>query len=239
MHHNVFLSSDKYERIVIFISLDFFHRNRCGELEAFFRERSLGMGCQIPAEIVDREMYQLLMKVNRYLQEGAFEIARCVLLEFLYLLNHIGAVSYTHLDVYKRQLHAYGFLAYVLLYPGLQLFLIIDKNPPVFHGRVIRPEEILRQTDFLLFLHRYIRPEIPGGNADFFTEFIDAVNRSPSVAARNDQPSFPDTEQIRFLYQYAFFIPQEVSGNSVNVLAHSDCSDTDFGIIFRRIQRCV
>lgn len=48
------------------------------------------MGCQIPAEIVDREMYQLLMKVNRYLQEGAFEIARCVLLEFLYLLNHIG-----------------------------------------------------------------------------------------------------------------------------------------------------
>lgn len=90
MHHNVFLSSDKYERIVIFISLDFFHRNRCGELEAFFRERSLGMGCQIPAEIVDREMYQLLMKVNRYLQEGAFEIARCVLLEFLYLLNHIG-----------------------------------------------------------------------------------------------------------------------------------------------------
>ena len=30
------------------------------------------------------------MKVNRYLQEGAFEIARCVLLEFLYLLNHIG-----------------------------------------------------------------------------------------------------------------------------------------------------
>ena len=80
----------KYERIVIFISLDFFHRNRCRELEAFFRNRSLGMGCQIPAEIVDREMYQLLMKVNRYLQEGAFEIARCVLLEFLYLLNHIG-----------------------------------------------------------------------------------------------------------------------------------------------------
>lgn len=28
MHHNVFLSSEKYERIVLFIDLDFFRDNR-------------------------------------------------------------------------------------------------------------------------------------------------------------------------------------------------------------------
>lgn len=89
MHHNVFLTSDKYERIVIFISLDFFHKNGCPELERFFTERTLGMGCQIPAGIVNEEMYHLLMKTNRYLQDGAEGIAKCVLTEFLYLLNHI------------------------------------------------------------------------------------------------------------------------------------------------------
>lgn len=89
MHHNVFLSSDKYERIVIFIDMDFFQNNHCPELERFFKERKLGTDCQIPAAIVNREMFALLMKMNRYLKEGAVEIARCALLEFLYELNQI------------------------------------------------------------------------------------------------------------------------------------------------------
>ncbi|MDO4293522.1 MAG: AraC family transcriptional regulator [Eubacteriales bacterium] len=89
MHHNVFLSSARYERIILFIDLDFFKRYDCAALENFFLERRLGMECQIPAAIVDREMFPLFFKMNRYLQEGAPEIARCVLMEFLYLLNHI------------------------------------------------------------------------------------------------------------------------------------------------------
>lgn len=89
MHHNVFLSSDKYERIVLFIDLDFFRNNHCPELERFFTERKLGMDCQIPAAIVNREMFPLLLKMNRYLKEGAVEVARCALIEFLYELNQI------------------------------------------------------------------------------------------------------------------------------------------------------
>lgn len=89
MHHNVFLSSEKYKRVVIHISLDFFKENHCEDLEKVFLNRSLGEDCQIPARIVDKEMYHLVMKMNDYIQEDALHIAKCVLLEFLYLLNHI------------------------------------------------------------------------------------------------------------------------------------------------------
>ena len=91
MHHNVFLSPQQYERIIIFIPLDFFRKNHCPDLENFFLSRTLGTDCQIPASITQNQMYPLLMKINQYLQEGAFLIAKCVLLEFLYLLNHIKA----------------------------------------------------------------------------------------------------------------------------------------------------
>ncbi|MFV0362148.1 MAG: helix-turn-helix domain-containing protein [Suipraeoptans sp.] len=89
LHHKEFLSSAKYERIVININLDFFEKNRCKNLEAAFKNRIPGTECQIPASIVDQEMYHLIIKMNRYLKEGAYNIANCVLLEFLYLLNHI------------------------------------------------------------------------------------------------------------------------------------------------------
>ncbi len=90
MHHNYFLSPEKYERVVIHISVIFFKENSCTALEEVFRNRSLGVDCQIPARIVDREMYHLLMKINQYLKGGAYEIAKYVLMEFLYLLNQIN-----------------------------------------------------------------------------------------------------------------------------------------------------
>lgn len=89
MHHNYFLSSQCYKRVVIHIQLDFFERNKCKELERIFLNRELGVNCQIPAQIVDQEMYHLLMKINNYIKNEAYEIAKYVLLEFLYLLNHI------------------------------------------------------------------------------------------------------------------------------------------------------
>ncbi len=89
MHHNVFLSSERYKRVVIHIKLDFFKDNQCEDLEKIFLTRSLGADCQIPARIVDKELYHLIMKMNDYIKEGAYDIAKYVLLEFLYLLNQI------------------------------------------------------------------------------------------------------------------------------------------------------
>lgn len=89
MHHNHFLSSEKYTRVVIHIYFDFFETNNCKELEQIFLNRALGMDCQIPARIADREMYHLIMKMSHYLQSGAYDIAKYVLFELLYLLNHI------------------------------------------------------------------------------------------------------------------------------------------------------
>ena len=89
MHHNVFLSSDKYERIVIHLYPEFFSENHCETLEQVFICRSLGSDCQIPARIVDKEMYRLFIKMNDYLLGGAYDIAKYVLIELLYLLNQI------------------------------------------------------------------------------------------------------------------------------------------------------
>lgn len=89
MHHNVFLSSEKYSRVVIHVKMDFFEQNSCPELANVFLNRALGVNCQIPARIADREMYHLIMKISRYLKEGAYATAKYVLLELLYLLNHV------------------------------------------------------------------------------------------------------------------------------------------------------
>lgn len=89
MHHNYFLSHDQYKRVVIHIMPRFFQQHHCEYLEQVFINRTLGVDCQIPARIVDKEMYHLIMKINQYLKDGAYDIAKCVLLEFLYLLNHI------------------------------------------------------------------------------------------------------------------------------------------------------
>ena len=89
MHHNVFLSSEKYKRVVLHIKLDFFERNHCEDLKEVFINRPLGADCQIPAHIVDREMYHLIMKMHGYLKEKAYDTAKYVLLELLYLLNHV------------------------------------------------------------------------------------------------------------------------------------------------------
>ena len=89
LHRIHFLSSQKYERIVLFIMKDFFTRNHCEELESFFLNHKPGLNCHIPAWLVTKEMHSLLLKMNNYLKDDAHNIADCVLQEFLYLLNHI------------------------------------------------------------------------------------------------------------------------------------------------------
>ena len=89
LHRIYFLSSQKYERIVLFIMKDFFTKNHCEELENFFLNHKPGINCHIPARLVTKEMQSLLLKMNRYLQDNAPNIADCVLQEFLYLINHI------------------------------------------------------------------------------------------------------------------------------------------------------
>ncbi len=89
MHHNVFLSETRYERIVLFVRKSYFKLNHCEELENFFLTRALGFDCQIPAAIANQLLCTLLLKMNTYLQQSAITVANGVLLEFLYLLNHI------------------------------------------------------------------------------------------------------------------------------------------------------
>ena len=109
--------------------------------------------------------------------------------------------------------HADGRLSHMLFYPGLQLLLVIYKNPPVFHRWVIRLIIPLRQTDFLLLLHRHIRPEIPGGYANGFTKRIDAVYGPPPVRPRDHQSAAADALYISLLTQVPILILKPAAVN--------------------------
>ena len=108
MHHNYFLSSEKYARVVIHIPLNFFTDNHCTELERVFLDRAPGVDCQIPARIVDREMYHLLMKMNTYIKDGAYDkYYLCRIFKRItgYTVNHY--INYKRL-LLARELHSRG-----------------------------------------------------------------------------------------------------------------------------------
>lgn len=94
-------------------------------LEKVFQNRLLGVDCQIPARIVDREMCHLIMKINQYLKDGAYEIAKCVLMEFLYLLNQINELL--TVPVAADQ-HIYDVLLYINKHLDTELTLEASTN---------------------------------------------------------------------------------------------------------------
>ena len=101
-----------------------------------------------------------------------------------------------------------GVLSHVLLHPTVQLFLVVDENAPVLHGRPVRLFKILRKNKRLLLLHRHIRPEIPGGNTQHAAELVNAVYGSPPVRPRDDEASLLHIHHIPFPAKLSAFLIQ-------------------------------
>ncbi len=87
MHHIKCLSKKTYERIILYISTEYFEQNRCEKFESIFTDRPPGTGNLIPADIVKDTLLNPINRINVYIHEGSLTAANGVVIEFLYLLN--------------------------------------------------------------------------------------------------------------------------------------------------------
>lgn len=88
MHHIVCLTERTYERIILYINADYFVKNHCEHLREVFENRNLGTKNLIPAQMVQGDILSCINRIHRYVKEGECSVARGVLMEFLYLINH-------------------------------------------------------------------------------------------------------------------------------------------------------
>lgn len=88
MHHIRCLSSKPYERIILYITPEFFEKYRCREYEDILLNRSAGEGNVIPSDIVKDLLVNPLNRISVYTHDGALAAAGAVVVEFLYLLNN-------------------------------------------------------------------------------------------------------------------------------------------------------
>ena len=117
----------------------------------------------------------------------------------------IGLQTQQQLEYLFIGFHPDGILAHMLFHPPVQLFLIVDENTPVLHGGPVRLFKILRKDKFLLLLHRHVRPEIPGRDAQHAAQLIDAVHGSPPVRSRDDEAAVLHIHQTAFFPQLSVF----------------------------------
>ena len=87
MHHIRCLSAKPYERIILYLSTEYFKQNRCEEFEDIFINRPPGTGNLIPSDIVKDDLLNPINRISVYIHNGSLTAANGVIIEFLYLLN--------------------------------------------------------------------------------------------------------------------------------------------------------
>lgn len=87
MHHIKCLSKKPYERIILYITPEFFEKKDCREYEDILINRATGTGNVIPSDIVRDTLMNSINRMSVYVHDGAYTAAAAVVVEFLYLLN--------------------------------------------------------------------------------------------------------------------------------------------------------
>lgn len=80
-------SAVPYERITIHLTDEFSKKNNCEDFFTIFNNRRLGSHNVISSDIVKEHLANLLFKIEKYINDGAYTVANCVLVELLYILN--------------------------------------------------------------------------------------------------------------------------------------------------------
>ncbi len=94
MHHIRCLSKRPYERIIFYLTPDFFTRHECEEYKDILVNRAAGTGNVIPSDIVKDMLLNSINRMSVYAHDGAYTAVGAVMVEFLYLLSHtVTAVS--------------------------------------------------------------------------------------------------------------------------------------------------
>lgn len=87
LHRMSFLSDKVYDRIILYITADYFADEHTKEFLDIFENRELGTGNLVMSDITDNSLYECMMRIMKYSDEGAYKVANNVLAEMLYLLN--------------------------------------------------------------------------------------------------------------------------------------------------------
>ena len=77
MHHIRCLSAKPYERIILYLSTEYFKQNRCEEFEDIFINRPPGTGNLIPSDIVKDDLLNPINRISVYIHNGSLTAARC------------------------------------------------------------------------------------------------------------------------------------------------------------------
>lgn len=89
--HRINFKSDKpYERMIIYVTDDYFAEKNCHEFMGIFKDRNLGSGNIITP---DDALINCAHRLDKYIKAGEYKVADAVMLELLYLLNQTKHIS--------------------------------------------------------------------------------------------------------------------------------------------------
>ena len=92
-HHIVCRTDKPYERIILYLTTDFFKKHDLGKYKDIFENRELGTGNIVSGDLTDGSERGCIGRIMEYFTDGAFDIAECAVTEFLYLLNKTKRAS--------------------------------------------------------------------------------------------------------------------------------------------------
>lgn len=87
MHRIYCKSAKQYERIITYLTADYFEKHNLQQLSEIFCDRPLGTGNLIPSEFVKSDLLDSLNRVHTYSKQKEYIPASGAIIEFLYLLN--------------------------------------------------------------------------------------------------------------------------------------------------------
>lgn len=87
LHKMRCLTERTYERIILYVTSNYFKQNQCEELLAIFHNRPLGTGNCIAGDAMDHALRQCVNRLDRYCANKAYTVAQHTVFECLYLLN--------------------------------------------------------------------------------------------------------------------------------------------------------
>lgn len=106
--HRINLTTETaYERIIIYVTDDFFKEKNCEEYLELFRNRKLGTGNIITP---DDAVMDCVKRLDSYANDKQYKVADSVMLEFLYLLNNTNHAAY---DVFTKNNRIRDIIIYI------------------------------------------------------------------------------------------------------------------------------
>lgn len=92
-HHIVCRTDKPYERIVMYLTTDFFKQSSLEKYLDIFERRELGTGNIVSSDLTGGAERECIQRILRYFSECAYDVANGIITEFLYLLNKPKRVS--------------------------------------------------------------------------------------------------------------------------------------------------